>query len=191
MSPREQLAFGLERLAAVAKREDWRAGEDAGLTPTQAEILRLLAVRRGGVRLAAAADHVGVSQPTASDAVAALARKGLIEKRPDPSDGRAVRLVATRPGQAAANRWPPGYERIVEAMDDADCAAMLDIVSRAILTQLRAGQIPPQRMCMTCRHFRRSARPEATPHHCAFLDAPISSFDLRVDCAEHEELEPT
>jgi hypothetical protein len=40
---------------------------------------------------------------------------------------------------------------------------------------------------VTCRFFRRDAHPDsARPHHCALLDAPIGSGELRVDCAEHE-----
>ena len=40
---REQLSYGLGRLAALARQRDWVTGEAAGLTPTQGDTLRLLA----------------------------------------------------------------------------------------------------------------------------------------------------
>ena len=39
---RDQLIYGLSRLAALARQEDWKVGEAAGLTPTQGDALRLL-----------------------------------------------------------------------------------------------------------------------------------------------------
>ena len=43
-----RLADGLTRLAAVARQLDWQTAADAGLSPTQADILRLLPVARRG-----------------------------------------------------------------------------------------------------------------------------------------------
>jgi hypothetical protein len=49
------LADGLTPLAAVARQLDWQSAESAGLSPTQAEILRFVANRPAGARLTAAA----------------------------------------------------------------------------------------------------------------------------------------
>lgn len=182
----DQLAAGLERLSAVARQADWRAADAAGLTPTQADILRLAAAR-GGVRLTAAAAHLGVSQPTASDAAAALESKRLIEKRPDRDDGRAIQMHPTRAGRRNVAQWESGFDRIVQAMSSADQATMLGIVIRA-LRQLEAqGAIPTQRMCLTCRFFEENAHPGTRkPHQCRLLRAPIGNEQLRVDCPEQQ-----
>ncbi len=182
----EQLASGLERLAAVARRKDWRTGEAEGLTPTQGDILRLV-LARGGVRLSSAAAHAGVSQPTASDAVAALERKGLIEKRADPRDGRALVLKTTRSGRALAGRWPNSFEPIAAVIPEADQARLLGIVVAAIRELERRGEISPQRMCVTCWHFVAGAHSGARkPNHCRLLGVPIGEAELRIDCPEHE-----
>lgn len=187
MSLREQLSDGLARLAALSRQEDWRAGEAEGLTPTQADILRLLIGRSKGVRLSVVASHLQVAQPTASDAATALERKGLAEKISDPEDGRAVLLRATIAGRALSRRWPLSFGGFIDTIPASDQATMLGIVSRAILSLEREGRISSQRMCLSCRHFSPDAHPgSARPHHCKLIGAPIGAADLRIDCPEHE-----
>ncbi|MBN8606871.1 MAG: MarR family transcriptional regulator [Caulobacterales bacterium] len=181
------MSFGLARLAALARQDDWRAGEVEGLTPTQGDILRTLLRRPDGLRLTALASHLHITQPTASDAVAALERKGLVQKRADPADGRALLLRVTRGGRALAQRWPLSFGLVVDALQPDDQAAMLGVVTRAIHTLQRRGAISPQRMCLSCRYFTPNVHGGTSqPHHCRFIDAPLSDGDLRVDCPEHE-----
>ncbi len=184
----EQLAFGLARLAALARQSDWRAGEIEGLTPTQGDILRTLIQRAEGMRVTTIAAHQNVSQPTASDALAALERKELVERRQDPDDGRAHVLRVTRKGRALAKRWPASFSTVIESLSAADQAALMGIVTRAIGKLQHDGVISRQRMCLSCRYFAPDAHAGAArPHHCRFIDKPLGEGDLRVDCAEHEE----
>jgi DNA-binding MarR family transcriptional regulator len=185
---KEQLSFGLGKLAALARQEDWRAGENENLTPTQGDILRMLIQRFNGLRVSALAAHLNVTQPTASEAGTALERKGLVEKHTDPEDGRALILRATRSGRAMAKRWPPSFGGIIDALSPEDRAHLLGIVTRAIFELQRRGAISAQRMCLSCSHFAPHAhRDKALPHHCRFIDAPLGEGDLRIDCPEHEE----
>ena len=186
---RDHLTYGLARLAAVARQSEWATGEREGLTPTQGDILRLLAQRPAGLRLNAIAAHVSVTQPTASDAVSSLHGKQLVEKYSDPDDGRAVVVRLTKAASAVLGHLPQGFEPMVDTLSPGDQAALLGIVSRAILSLQMQGRIAPQRMCQTCRYFVHDAHPGATnPHHCRFVDAPLGKTDLRIDCAEHEAL---
>lgn len=185
---REQLSHGLARLAALARQDDWRAGEIEGLTPTQGDILRTLILRQEGLRVSTLAAHLNVTQPTASGAVASLERKGLIEKLADPDDGRALLLRATRSGRAMARRWPLSFGVVVDVLSTADQALLLGIVTRSVHALQRKGAISPQRMCLSCRYFAPDVhRDNERPHHCRFIDAPLGQGDLRVDCPEHEE----
>jgi DNA-binding MarR family transcriptional regulator len=187
---RDQLSYGLARLSALARQDDWRTGEVEGLTPTQGDILRLLVQRPGGLRAGAVSAHLNVSQPTASDAAAALLRKALIEKLPDPEDGRAYMLRVTRSGRALARRWPESFAAVARVLSAEDQAALLGIVIRAIDDLQREGAISRQRMCMSCRYFVPNRhRSTSKPHHCRFIDAALGEGDLRLDCAEHAEAE--
>lgn len=185
---KEQLSHGLARLAALARQDDWRAGEVEGLTPTQGDILRALVQRPEGLRITALAAHLNVTQPTASDAATALERKGLVEKLADPDDGRALVLRVTRSGRSLARRWPLSFGALVDALSAEDQDRLLGVVTRGIFELQRSGAISPQRMCLSCRYFAPNAhRGNARPHHCRFIDAPLGEGDLRVDCTDHEE----
>lgn len=183
----DRLADGLARLGAVARQLDWQAAEAEGLSPTQADILRFVARHPAGVRLAAAAAHAGVRSATASDAVAALRRKGLVEKRAEAGDARAVALTATRSGRATARRWPRSFGPVIGGLDAAQQEALLRLVTGMIRDLQRQDLIAPQRTCVTCRYFRENTAPgRAEPHYCAFVGAPMADRHLRTDCPEHE-----
>jgi DNA-binding MarR family transcriptional regulator len=182
-----RLADGLTRLAAVARQLDWQAAAAAGLSPTQADILRFIAYRPEGARLTAAAAHVGVRKATASDAVAALERKALVCKYADAADGRAVALKATPDGNRVAQAWPSSFAPIVAGLSQAEQESLLGMVIKMIRQLQQRQLIAPQRTCVTCRHFRENVAPgTSTPHFCAFVGAPMAERHLRVDCAEHE-----
>lgn len=182
-----RLADGLTRLAAVARQLDWQTAETAGLSPTQADMLRFFANRPQGARLTAAADHAGIRKATASDAVATLERKSLVRKHADASDGRAIAVNATPKGGRVAHAWPSSFGPIIAGLSQAEQEVLLGLVIKMIRQLQQRKLIAPQRTCVTCRHFRENVAPGTdTPHFCAFVGAPMSARHLRVDCAEHE-----
>jgi DNA-binding MarR family transcriptional regulator len=182
-----RLADGLTRLAAVARQLDWQAAASAGLSPTQADILRFVANRPEGARLTAAAAHIGVRKATASDAVTTLQSKSLLRKQADASDGRAIALKATAKGARIAREWPASFGPVVEGLSDNEQQMLLALVIKMIRQLQLRELIAPQRTCVTCRHFRENAAPGTeSPHFCAFVGAPMVDRHLRVDCPEHE-----
>ncbi|QCI69382.1 winged helix-turn-helix transcriptional regulator [Phreatobacter stygius] len=186
---------GLERIAAAIRADQWAVSEGVGLNPTQAHILTFLAGRdTAGVRVRAVAEHLGVTQPTATDSIAALARKGLVEKLPDPTDARALAVRVTAAGRAAVRAIglaSSASDQALAALRPSDQAEFLVLVVKAIRALQVAGAIPVQRMCVTCRYFRPHAHAGAeTPHHCAFVNAAFGDRHLRVDCGEHEPADP-
>ena len=182
-----RVADGLTRLAAVARQLDWQTAQAAGLSPTQADILRLVSSRPSGVRLTTAAEHAGVRKATASDAVSALETKALVGKFADASDNRAVALKATRKGSKVAQEWPSPFAPVVACLSDTEQEMLLGLVVKMI-RQLQLRQlIAPQRTCVSCRHFRENRTPgSSTPHYCALVGAAMADRHLRIDCAEHE-----
>ena len=185
--PHRSVVAALVKLGLALRHQAWRSGER--LTPTQAQALAVLRARPG-LRLAALARELGVSAPTASDAVAALGRKGLVERRRDDADARAAALVLSDEGARVADRvaeWPDLLLRAVDALPGDEQAAMLRGLSRMIRALQEDGLIPVARMCVTCRFFRPHAHDDPErPHHCAFVDAPFGDRQLRLDCADFE-----
>ncbi len=190
MTTKNNIATGLARIGMVLRSQAWRRSEATGLTPTQAQILAHL-VQRGPSRVGAVAEEIAVTQPTASDAVAALVRKELLERRPDPDDARAVRLHPTPAGQRVAGElavWPDALLGALDVLDPAEEAAFAKGLTKMIRALQVRGAIPVQRMCVSCRYFRPNAHSDARqPHHCAFVDAAFGDAALRLDCGDHAE----
>src|SRR6185436_15325768 len=96
-------AQGLHKLGLALKHETWLAASEDGLSPTQGQILAIIG-GADGARPSHVATRLGVSLPTASDAIRALVDKGLVEKTRDPDDARAQRLRLTARGRTRAAR---------------------------------------------------------------------------------------
>jgi DNA-binding MarR family transcriptional regulator len=189
----KRVTGGLAKIGLVLKSRAWRGAGAAGVTPTQGQALALLREAPKGLRLNALAELLGVSAPTASDAVASLVAKGLAVKEPG-SDRRSVTLKPTAKGEAVAEsaaEWPDFLARAVEGLEPGEQAAFLRSLVKIIRALQESGDIPLQRMCVTCRHFMPFAHNDAAnPHHCAFVDAPFGDRHLRLNCAEQEDAPP-
>ncbi|MGE0233460.1 MAG: MarR family winged helix-turn-helix transcriptional regulator [Flavobacteriaceae bacterium] len=190
-----RIVEGLERIATALKSDDWSRAQALGVNPTQLSILRALAGRHAGLSVKDLSSLLGVSQPTATDSILALERKALVEKRPDPADGRAVRVVVTDAGKAvirAGDETAGSVRQATAALDDADQEQLLVQLVSVIRQLQEQGSIPVQRMCVGCRHFRPYAHEDAArPHHCNFVDAAFGQHDLRIDCRDHETADPS
>jgi DNA-binding MarR family transcriptional regulator len=191
-----RLRDGLDRIATALRSDHWSAAEAAGLVPTQAHILTLLATRTGsGLRVKEIAGHLGVSQPTATDSITALMRKGLVAKQAAVGDARAIAVLLTPAGQTAAQAL--GFS----AMATDAALGMLDVDEQRLLLRLLVkvirglqanGSIPMQRMCVTCRYFRPHVHADrSAPHHCDFVNAAFGDAALRLDCGDHEAAPPS
>lgn len=190
-----RIVEGLERIATALRADDWVRARSAGVNPTQLAILRLLDGRGPGWTVKELSLQLGVSQPTATDSILALERKALIEKRADPADGRAVRIVITGAGRAAVRAGgeaASAVDRAAAALDDDDQEQLLVQLVSVIRELQEQGAIPIQRMCVNCRYFRPYAHTDAArPHHCNFVDAAFGQQDLRIDCRDHETADPS
>lgn len=188
-----QIAFALDRIGRVLKSHAWDQAEDTNLTPTQSQILARIA-SQGPSRSSALAADLGVSQPTISDAVTALVRKGHVSRARDPQDARAVRLSLTAQGQRLADSTRAPSPTLLAALDmlsDKDRGALQRGLIGLIRSLQEARAIPVQRLCVTCAHFRPHAHDDArNPHHCAFVDAAFGDAALRTDCGDHEKAAP-
>jgi DNA-binding MarR family transcriptional regulator len=186
-----RLVTGLSKIGLAMKSQAWSHAPAEGLTPTQAQILVLLRDRSDGARLSTIAEALGITAPTASDAVASLVAKKLVVRGRDKDDARAARFSLSRGGAESAARvsaWPDFLQKAVGTLDAAEQAVFLRALVKMIRTLQEAGDIPVQRMCVDCRFFRPHAHPDSRdrPHHCTFVDAPFGEHHIRIDCADHE-----
>jgi len=183
-----QVVTGLSKISLALKTQAWKGASQRGLTPTQGQILALLA-QKGRRRLGEIAELLGITPATASDAVKALSAKGLVAKERGPGDARSVSLSLTPQGSAEAERtalWPDFLLAAVERLEPEEQQVFLRGLVKMIAVLQEEGYIAPARMCVTCTFFRPNAHPDpARPHHCAFVDAAFGEGELRLECADH------
>jgi DNA-binding MarR family transcriptional regulator len=76
-----------------------------------------------GIRGSELADNLDVHKSTASRAIAALEKLGLVSRVPDPDDGRAQLLVAEASARAGVEAYRRGtHQRLSEILSDWDAA---------------------------------------------------------------------
>ncbi|HET8603168.1 MAG TPA: MarR family transcriptional regulator [Marmoricola sp.] len=94
------------------------AHEDSRLSRTELALLTTLA-ETGESRLGAVAGCLGVSASVVSRQVAALQDAGLIDRRPDPEDGRAELIGLSEAGLARLREVKDlGIERLTALLED-------------------------------------------------------------------------
>lgn len=184
-----RIATGLHKLGLAMKHQTWLKAAEDGLSPTQGQILAALAndAPLTGTDLS---KRLGVTLPTISDSVKALVEKDLVVRKPDPRHPRASLLTLTASGKARAvstRAWPEFLASAVSTLSEPEQRAFFSGLVKMIRTLQENGQIPTNRMCVTCTHFRPHVHEGDTPHHCAFVDAPMADHQLRLDCPDHIE----
>ena len=180
----------------VQRIDDWNRAKATGLNPTQLAILGLLAGRGAdGLAVKEIAAHLGVSQPTTTDSLNALERKGCVAKHPEAADKRAVRVVLTAGGHAAiaqTSRKDSLAGQALAALDVGEREDLLLMLIKMIRHLQETDAIPVQRMCVSCRYFAPFVHADAArPHHCKFVDAAFGQHELRIDCRDHSEADPS
>jgi DNA-binding MarR family transcriptional regulator len=187
-SPAVGVAAGLAKIGMAARRRGWVAAERRGVPPLQAQILSILQ-RSGGVRQRDLVDELGVAQPTASIAVDALIRRGLVRKERATGDRRALTIALTDEGWNRAER--AGQSDLLLTAVDSLSAEEQEVFLLGLLKMIHAleerGALPASRMCLSCSHFRSDLHEGSPlPHHCAAFEIALSNRHLRVECAAHE-----
>src|SRR5690606_19705338 len=130
--------------------DDWTRAKLSGVNPTQLSILELLEGREGGLSVKDVAFHLAVSQPTATDSIAALERKGYVEKRPIKNDKRAVRVGLTSQGRSALQAGGAvegDAEQATEMLGEQEQEEFLLTLVKMIRILQEREAIPIQRMC--------------------------------------------
>jgi len=144
----QRLSTGLAKIGMAIKSQAWRSAGSARLTPTQGQAVTLLRAR-GEMRLDALAAELGVTAPTASDAVGALVRKGLVLRARSAADGRAVALSLTPEGTVLADAgadWPDFLARAIDVLDPGEQTVPPRSMSKTIRPLPAGADIPAQHL---------------------------------------------
>lgn len=135
------------------------------------------------------AAELDVSQPTVSDAVTVLDKRGLVRRDRDPSDLRSTLVVLTKDGRRLARATSDELAPLLVAVagTERDRATTLRVLLGEIARLQAAGVITVNRSCLTCRHYQPPG--PRSRARCLLLDRVLADQDLRVDCPEYEAAE--
>jgi DNA-binding MarR family transcriptional regulator len=118
-----RLYVALGRLTRALRRET--------AAPVSLGVLSALVtvVREGPLRSGELAAREGVAPPSMTKVVASLEQSGYVERVPDPEDGRAALISATRAGRALVESTREmrlhGLARRIDALDPAEARAIV------------------------------------------------------------------
>ena len=125
-----------EALTAVARQLRDRSAETLApwdITPAHLRALRTLA-RHGTMRLSELSDRLQIAPRTATEVVDALEAQGLVRRRPDPADRRAILVEVTERGAGILSeiRASRGTEagRVFGRLSPAERAELAGILSK-------------------------------------------------------------
>lgn len=175
----------VERLGRALRAARQQAATRHGLSLLGVSVLETLADRRSR-RVGDLALELDVTQPTVSDAVAALERHGLIERHRDPADLRSTLVGLTRSGARVAAAVASELAPLLAAATGAatERATTLRTLLGEIARLQDAGVITVNRSCLTCRHYQPPGGRSLA--RCLLLGTALADRDLRLDCPEHE-----
>ncbi len=126
-TPEQSLGFLLKDVSRLMRRDFERRARHLGLTQTQWQTLAHLA-RREGINQATLADLMEIQPITLARLIDRLEETGFVERRPDPTDRRAVQLYLT---EAAAPLIDTMWD--LAAQTRADALAGLPAETRQML----------------------------------------------------------
>lgn len=180
----------LERLTQCFRSLAWESARKFHLSPLQVQFLIYLYYHpEERCRVSHLARVFQLTQATVSDAISTLERKHLIRRTRSTQDHRVLTLTLTPAGRTVAERlshWIAPVRAQVARFSETEKAFLCGLLLRLVDTLYRAGVITVDRMCITCRFFRRGgAFPGGAPYYCALLEQPLQEADVRLDCPEH------
>lgn len=120
----EETADLLMAAAHTLRRRFGIATARWGITPSQSRALRIVLAADEPMRLSALAERLHIVPRSATEVVDGLEGHGLVARRPDPADRRAVCVVATeegvRLGRLIEKARQQAADELLEPLPEAD-----------------------------------------------------------------------
>lgn len=131
----ETLAEAFWTVARALRHQFVRTLAPWDVSPSQSRALGVL-LREGAIRLSDLSEHLRIAPRSATEVVDALEERGLVMRRPDPHDRRAVLVEPTEEGSRVGTAIRAARAAEAEAFFDVLSAAEQDKLAR-ILRRLR------------------------------------------------------
>jgi len=181
-----RIIIALEKIGNKLRDSIWEASTQFGVSPVQIQILTFLRyTREEKPSITLLAKSLLLTKATLSDSVKVLIQKGLIDKRPNPTDARSSYLLLSPMGIALANqvaRYPDGLVNSIAPLSESMKGNLLESLLGLLKNMQQNEGIPEPRMCLNCR-FHSNPK---LGHYCLLLNQSLEKTDLRIDCNEFQ-----
>lgn len=108
--------------------------EPLGVATSHVRALGVLGRAEGPMRMHELADRLRIARRTATGIVDDLEERGLVARRPDPSDGRGVEVVVTDPGRAVlkdiAGRRGAAVAELTAGLTPGEATTLRDLLAK-------------------------------------------------------------
>lgn len=187
-SQRAKITAGIERLSTVFRAALWEEAKHYNLSPLQVQILLFIAFHDAQqCSITFIAKEFAVTKATVSDAVRVLLEKELLKKR-GAEDARGFFLYLSTDGKKCVSKLSgltDFFENSLNKVSEEDIGKIWEGML-LLIGNLQQTNIIPVRMCFSCQHFGKD-HPKGAPHYCNFMQKPLSTKDIRIDCPEYSD----
>lgn len=174
----------IERISTLLRSEERKRFSAMGLQPVHAQVLEYVAqCNQHSDTPVVVAEYLGLTKGTVSQSIQVLKRKGYIEKRSDPADGRIVHLFLTEEGEALLQQMQPLniFSEAELAVAELGYDSLKKGLSATLAALQKANNSRSFGICNSCSYFS-----ELDNHYqCQLTMLPLNQAEADKICCEH------
>ena len=186
----QKIVSAFEKISLALRMQAWMIAKPMLLNPAQTQLLTFLLKHKNQVnRVGLLAKEFIISKATISDTLSSLERKELIYKLFTPGCKRNFVIQLTPAGEKAARQADLYTAELLSAVNHIPGNArqkLFAALGDIILHLHSTGQIPVQRMCLSCKYHQQMGK----QHYCNLLKRLLKVPDLQIDCPDYQILIP-
>lgn len=174
----------IERISTLLRSEERKRFSALGLQPIHAQVLQYISqCNQHSDTPVLVAEYLGLTKGTVSQSIQLLNRKGYIEKRSDPEDGRIVHLSLTEEGEALLQEMQPTnlFSEAEQLVSDEYYPSLSKGLSATLAALQKANNSRSFGICNSCSYFTE----QDNHYQCQLTLLPLSQAEAEKICCEH------
>lgn len=183
----EKIIQAIERIARAQRILLWDRAKLYGLTPLQSQILFYISENNPEkCTIMNLSLELGVSQPTISDSVKTLMKKGLVEQEVWEKNRHFKLLKLTDKGKEilkALRIWDDYLRRPLKEFSEEEKKLAFNFLLDYVAKLRKDKTLLMAKTCVFCKFLEE----KAGTYYCKLFNMNMKKEDLRIDCPDFEE----
>lgn len=174
----------IERISTLLRSEERKRFSAMGLQPIHAQVLEYISqCNQHSDTPVVVAEYLGLTKGTVSQSIQVLKRKGYIDKRSDPADGRIVHLSLTTAGEELLQQMQPLslFSKVEKDIAEYNYTSLNEGLNATLAALQKANHSRSFGICNTCSYFSQLDN----HYQCQLTMLPLSQSDANKICCEH------